>query len=1022
MVAPGDLALASWQHPTMPTPSPRFPSPPLVGRSDELSLLSTVLERARTGRGRTVFIAGEGGVGKTRLITTAAEHAVTAGFTVAVGRGYPVETGVPYALFADALIPVLRAMDPPALSAATRGVSAELGRLFPALLPESPGYRDAAGRGDPADAKARLFWSFSQLLSRMSTRLPLVLVLENLQWADEASVELLHFVARQLSRERVLVLASYNSSQRDVHRTLAETERSLLALGAADVMAVGPLTVADTDELLQRTFNASSAVTREFARRLHGWTRGNAFFVEETLKALVAVGSLREDRGRWTGWERDSFTLPPSIGDALAARLARLSPSAVAVAELVAVLGTGVSLETLDAVGEVGRAKLAAALGELRTEHVLDERVEGEEVQYDVTHPLLRETLLARLGAAGARVLHERIAVALEKYYGASADRHADELAAHFARAASPKLAARAARYLGVAGRNALASHADREAVNYLSAALAEAQRAGTIGDAAESRALRADLARARQRVGDHEGALALWLQLRNEVRDAGDVSRLAAVERRLGLLAYWNGRFDDALTHLDAAIEAALAANDADLGLRAQLAKGVCLVEMGRRTDAEAVLTSALSTAEAVGSSQALARVHRALLLLYSWTGPADRARFHGQEALRHARAARNPVVEATVRWALAMLGGLTGQSGEVAEHLAEAIRLADELNSPILRVWAGQIEIEFAAGTGDWDAAISIGDRTIGLARAMGQRSLLPRVLVWSALVHLGRGDTARATALVAEAEAIGAASAGAARLTDLQLQIPAMVGRVALALARRDFPAALHIGEKALAMIERTGYVVWAIHRLLPMVAEAALWARALPRAKALGARLRADSTQVGHELGLAWADACDAMVGLLEGDAAGAVVLLRAATERLEAIPFVPDAARLRRQLARALAETGDRDGAARELRRAHDVFARLGAQSELDATREQLRALGARPPALVVTHGAEGLTGREMEIIQLVVARRSNKEIGTALGISPRTVSTHLSNIFEKMGVASRGELADLAREQLISAR
>ena len=1006
----------------MPTLPPRLPSSPLVGRSDELSLLSSALERARAGKGRTIFVAGEGGVGKTRLVATVAEHAAANGFTVAVGRGYPVETGVPYALFADALVPTLRALDPAALATVTRGIGAELGRLFPTLAPEGSGYRNDAGRGDPADAKARLFWSFSQLLGRIAARAPLVLVLENLQWADEASIELLHFAARQLSRERALVLGNYNSAQRDAHRTLAETERSLVALGAADVVQVAPFSLADTDELLQRTFGASPAVTRDFARRLHDWTRGNAFFIEETLKSLVAEGSLREERGRWSGWERDSFTLPPSIGDALAARLSRLSVPALSTAELIAVLGTGVTLETLEAVSKAGRMKLAAALGELRAERVLEERVEGEEVQYDVTHPLLRETLIARLGAVGARVMHERIAIALEAHYGAAADRHADELAAHFARAASPKLAARAARYLGVAGRNALASHADREAVNYLSAALTEGRRAGAVYDDADANALTADLARARQRIGDHEGALALWMALRDAARERGDAAALAAIERRLGLLAYWGGRFSQAVSHFDTAIAAATEANDLGVGLRASLAKGVCLVEMGRRAEAEAVLTSVLAVAEQRGSPQSLARVHRALLLLYAWTGPAERARMHGQEALRHARAAKNRIVEATVHWALAMLGGLTGQSREVAEHLAEAIRLADEVNSPILRVWAGEIEIEFASGTGDWDGAIAIAERTIALARAMGQRSLLPRILVWSALVHIGRGDTAKATAMVAEAEAIGNASAGASRPTDLQLQIPAMVGRVALALAQRDFPAALHIGEKALAMIERSGYVVWAIHRLLPLVAEAALWASALPRARALGARLRADSEQVGHELGLAWADACDALVDLLEGNATRAVDLLRAAAERLEAVPFVPDAARVRRQLARALAETGDRDGAARELRRAHDIFARLGAQPELDATREQLRALGARPPALVAALGAEGLTGREIEIIQLVVARRSNKEIGVALGISPRTVSTHLSNIFEKMGVASRGELADLAREQLISAR
>jgi DNA-binding CsgD family transcriptional regulator len=97
-----------------------------------------------------------------------------------------------------------------------------------------------------------------------------------------------------------------------------------------------------------------------------------------------------------------------------------------------------------------------------------------------------------------------------------------------------------------------------------------------------------------------------------------------------------------------------------------------------------------------------------------------------------------------------------------------------------------------------------------------------------------------------------------------------------------------------------------------------------------------------------------------------------------------------------------------------------VFARLGAQPELDATREQLRALGARPPARVSLRGAEGLTGRELEIVRLVAARKSNKEIGAVLGISPRTVSTHLSNIFEKMSVTSRAELADVARQHLIA--
>ena len=132
-----------------------------------------------------------------------------------------------------------------------------------------------------------------------------------------------------------------------------------------------------------------------------------------------------------------------------------------------------------------------------------------------------------------------------------------------------------------------------------------------------------------------------------------------------------------------------------------------------------------------------------------------------------------------------------------------------------------------------------------------------------------------------------------------------------------------------------------------------------------------------------------------------------------------MPFVFDAARLRRNLAQLLVALGDRDGAMRELRRAHDVFARIGAESGAALARAiSFASLGARPPARAVAEGAGALTGREREIARLVAARKSNKEIGAALGISSRTVSTHLSNVFAKLGVTSRGELTDRVRDDV----
>jgi DNA-binding CsgD family transcriptional regulator len=175
------------------------------------------------------------------------------------------------------------------------------------------------------------------------------------------------------------------------------------------------------------------------------------------------------------------------------------------------------------------------------------------------------------------------------------------------------------------------------------------------------------------------------------------------------------------------------------------------------------------------------------------------------------------------------------------------------------------------------------------------------------------------------------------------------------------------------------------------------------------------LREESEPVGHKLGLAWAEACRALMAWLGGDSGRGAKLMLSAVQSLEAIPIVPDAARLRRQLAGRLADIGDRAAAVSQLRQVHNVFVRLGAELELDKTRGQFRELGVKPPAREESQGAEGLTGRELDVARLVARRKSNKAIGNALHISPRTVGTHLSNVFRKLEVNSRAELTDYLR-------
>jgi predicted ATPase/DNA-binding CsgD family transcriptional regulator len=1000
-----------------PATEPALFDLPLIGRATELSMLGQALTNTAAGRGSTVILAGEGGIGKTRLAKAVADQAERRQWQIALGRAYPVETGVPYALFSDALLPILRKLDPGTLQVLTRGGSAELAYLFPALVPGGDRGSSAIARGDPAEFKARLLWNFTQFLARLAAKHPLMLVLENLQWADAASLELLHFVARQISQEKLLLLCTYNITERDLNPALRTTEQSLVSLGVAQVHHLRPLTREATDDLIHEVFRTEKGATREFSALLFGWTRGNPFFIEETLKALVESGQLYERDGGWLGWELDTLQLPRSIREAVIARIDRLSPNARTVANYAAVIGTRASYEQLGAVTSLSSNDLLAALDELRRQHVLSETSEGEAIAYDFTHPTLQDALYGELGRARARLLHATVAEALETYYGPDALAHADELAFHFSRADARSLAAKAITYLAAAGRVALRKYANREAANYLSAALALLENGDPSVDAALTSGLVEDLARARQRNGEYESARTLLARARSDAARLGQHARLAAIERRLGLACYWSGQYEGALEHYDAGLAAARAAGDDLMQARIEIAKGACLQELGRRDEAQEQILSALAIAERLGDASILARVHRALLVLYAWTGPSELAREHGMRALALAEASNQKSVACTAHWALAMLAGFTGNAAEAAHHITESERLADEVRSPLLRVWTAEVAIEHASGIGDWDAAIALGERTIAVARTLGQRTLLPRLLVWSALVYLARGDRERCKRYLDEAWALAGADGPADRPLDVHTVVPGHTGFAAYHLELREYRQAIKVGEAGLAIADRPGYVVWAIHRLLPIIAEAAMWLQDWDRAERIGARMRRDSQRLGQRLGLAWADACDALVVMLKDkDRERAVVMLRDAAERMEAIPYVNDGARLRKMLAKVLAEMGDREGATRELRRVHDVFARLGAERELSATRDQLRDLGARPPARAPTTGVGGLTGREVDIARLVSERKSNKEIGAALGISARTVSTHLSNILGKLSVTSRGELADRVRE------
>jgi DNA-binding CsgD family transcriptional regulator len=979
---------------------------PLIGREEDLSVLLPHVAAAASGSGSAIVLVGEGGVGKTRLAEAVAEEAQRQGFRVAAGRAFAVESGMPYALFSDAFMPVVRGLDPAARATLARGAESELAVVLPAL----GGPPARAQSDDPSELRSRLLWVVAEFVRALAAKQPLLLLLDDVHWADLSSLELVHFLARQAAQARLLIVCTYNEQERGQRPELRLLEQSLLASGIARVHRVQPLTQRDTDELLRRVFDLDDAVTNEFSAVLYGWTRGNVLFVRETLRTLVESGRLhRREDGQWLGWDFAELELPGSIREVILTRLERLGPAARAVADLAAAIGTRCDHALLRASSNLSEDVLLSGIDELRRLQLIHETSDVE-VRYDFAHPLVRQALYAELGVARARMLHASIAHALEHRYEASAVAHADELAFHFARADAAVLGPKALQYLYAAGSHALARCADREAVDYLRLALER----WTADSVVPRESIMNELARAHQRLGEYDAAIRLW-QLALSGTAATAQEARAALHRRLGQAYYWSGRYTDALEQYQTGVRLIERAGGSPMEAALRLAAGVCLQELGRADEAKREIEKARGIAETAGDVNLLARTHRALLLLHIWVGPPDEARTHGARAVALARDARDAYTEFFSEWGLAVLEGLTGHTTAMAEHIAATERIAEQQRSPLLRLWTAELVVELSAAVGDWEDAIATGDGAIRLARSLNQRTLLPRLLVWTSLVYLGRGELPRAKSYIDEAWEMSGAERAADGSVDVHTVVPAHIGLAAYLMVKREFVEAIRVCQRGLEIADRTGYAFWAMHRLLPILAEAHCHLWDVEGALAVERRIRQEAERLGHRVGLAWADTCRALVVWIAGDPAGATRLIREACAALEAIPMLPDAARLRRQLAGRLAETGDRAGALVELRRVHDMFARMGAESELAKARGMFREIGAKPPARTVTSGAEGLTGREIEIAQMVADRKSNKAIGRVLDISPRTVSTHLSNIFRKLDVASRGELADYVR-------
>ncbi|GAA2323364.1 AAA family ATPase [Streptomyces kunmingensis] len=974
---------------------------PFIGRAGELAQLTGVLERAAAGDPRAVLIAGDAGVGKTRTLTEAAAHAAATGMTVLTGHCVDLgDVGLPYLPFTEILA---------AAAADERLAPAFAGRpAVDRLIGRAP------GTGPETGSRLQLFEGVAGLLADLAALTPLLLVIEDLHWADQSSRDLLRFLLSRGVLQRptpggpphpLAVLASYRAD--DLHRRhpLRPLLAELVRLPAVDRLELRPLADADVARLVraQRTGPVPDSTVRRIVDR----AEGNAFYAEELLAALPG------DDGP------GSPAMPSGLADVLLIRIEQLTETAQQVLRTAAVAGRRVGHDLLRDAVQLPEEELESALREAVGRQLL---LPGDDATYSFRHALTREAVYADL-LPGERVrlhgLFARLLAAEGRSPGSAAER------AHHSRESHDLADALAASL--EAADHAQRVGAPAEELRHLEAALelwavvdsaARPESGNTI-----TLTLRASAAAAR--AGEPHRAVQLT---RSALARAGSDADSELAARVRYTLAGNLMRIDDleaAFTYSSEALALIPAEPPSPTWVWAAATHVMAARYVGRDEDAERVARQALGVAERLGLTDAQADLAISLVGLEAH----NRRTAQGRERLVHARelasAAGNLAVEMRALYNLGLgcyeSGDLDASLTWLADGLDRA-RRAGLLSSPyalelrylqsVLLYTLGRWDECARAATSDAEllpAAVAFTTAPalyVALARGAyetavaGARALLGPSADWMA---------ALVASLVLTDEAALRGDAG-----DCVRQMRASVERL-MEGAGSERPdafvrlAALTLSGVADAAEEaRRSGDASAVERWTPIATELVELARGT-------AAQGEDGTEQGPE-GLAWLARAEAeAVRAATGPSVEAWE--RAVTAFGYGEPY--ELARCRRRLAEALLIADRREEAAEQARAARTVAERLGAVP----LREALDAL-ARRGRFTEAPGAEeriaALTARESDVLRLLGRGRTNRQIGEELFISGKTASVHVSNILAKLGAASRTEAVGIAyREGLI---
>lgn len=716
------------------------PPTPFVGRDPEIALLLDAYEQAAAGHGQVVFIAGDAGIGKSRLINEFRHLVRDKSHRWVEGRCASYGTTTPFLPINDGLRRYLSINDDDSEAVANEKIAALVDTIGPDLAWTIPYLRqvlslevgDESVRGlDSASRRSEMFRALSTMMLRAAELEPRIIVVEDLHWIDPTSEEYLAFIGDLIPAARVLIVLSHRPGyshpfgDRSYHRRI-----SLLPLSGNDMATV------------TRSILGAEDVPESLRALIARKAEGNPFFVEELTRSLLEEGSLRRENDRIVlARDEAKITVPDTIQAVLLARIDRLAEESKQAIQVASVIGREFALRLLARITEAGDS-VRTQVDELRGLELIYEKALHPELAYMFKHALTHDVAYASVLEDRRKALHRTIGLAIEELYADRLAEHYETLAHHFSRGDDLP---RAFFYHQRSAEKADETYANRAVVEHARRALAIAAR---LGDAIPAEAL--------SRLHEQMGAACFCLSEYAASGEAYDqaVARSTDAERRSLLLAaaglsyFWAHRYEPAKARAGALLELAQREHVASADAQAQTIIGVYdgVIE-GDLDSCERHITQAWAITEKHPDEVVEAFIGQHAVFLAEWTGAYQQATDIAERTIPLGRKRKLPLAIVFPTWFLAKARCCTGDYAGALSLLQEAYEFCDRIGD---RAWRSRLLNTLGwcyAEIGDDERARTYNERAATVARDLGDPEILSNANINLAANHLalGRGDEA-------------------------------------------------------------------------------------------------------------------------------------------------------------------------------------------------------------------------------------------------------------------------------------